>query len=439
MITKKKMRAAAIGAVTIASVLVAAGAASAVTQGNGSAGAVYVYDTNGAATTNSTSFGWSDDAIASSSAANQNGVFTCNANSTGSFAFITLASKSNAATTPSTWDASKSLGSRVASKDLLNVNLAPSSFNLGAPAGVKNAGGSYYLGVACTSANGLTVEAAYYRTVSVTATSGAYSTTDTVLTNQFRVTTAPQSQTVAAGSDVTFTAAYGGTDPAAGTNIKWQKAESTATSTWADVPSATTGTLVVTGVTIDADSGDLYRAAVSNDNGSNFIYSDAATLTVSATTGSVGLNATVVNAVDGTLSLAVPANASVTFGAASLISNFSTSTGSLPNITVNDARVHSRPGWDLTAAVSAFSFSTNTISNTQLGLVPFKVSATAAGTSAGATQTAGSAVYPAIIASGLPANTVGNTVINGGLTFVAPQEKPAGTYTSTMTLTLTSK
>ncbi len=439
MISKKKMRAAAIGAVTIATVLVAAGAASAVTQGNGSAGAVYVYDTNGAATTNSTSFGWSDDAIASSSAANQNGVFTCNANSTGSYAFITLASKSNAATTPSTWDASKSLGSRVASKDLLNVNLAPSSFNLGAPAGVKNAGGSYYLGLACTSNNGLTVEAAYYRTVTVTATSGAYSTTDTVLTNQFRVTTQPQSQTVAGGSDVTFTAAFGGTDPAAGTNIKWQKAESTATSTWADVPSATTGTLVVTGVTIDADNGDLYRAAVSNDNGSSFIYSDAATLTVSATTGSVGMNATVVNAVDGTLSLAVPANASVTFGAATLVSNFSTSTGVLPNITVNDARVHSRPGWNLTASVSDFSFSTNTISKSQLGLVPAVVSATAAGTSAGSTLTAGTAVYPAVIATGLAANTVGNTVLNGALTFVAPQDKPAGTYTSTMTLTLTSK
>lgn len=440
MISKKKMRAAAIGAVTIATVLVAAGAASAVTQGNGSAGAVYVYDTNGAATTNSTSFGWSDDAIASSSAANQNGVFTCNANSTGSYAFITLASKSNAATTPSTWDASKSLGSRVAAKDLLNVNLAPSSFNLGAPAGVKNAGGSYYLGLACTSNNGLTVEAAYYRTVTVTATSGAYSTTDTVLTNQFRFTTQPQSQTVAAGSDVTFTAAFGGTDPAAGTNIKWQRAESGTPTTFVDVPGATTGTLILTGASIANDSGAVYQAVASNNSGSTYsITSSQAVLTVSSTTGSVGMNATVVNAVDGTLSLAVPANASVTFGAATLVSNFSTSTGVLPNITVNDARVHSRPGWNLTASVSDFSFSTNTISKSQLGLVPAVVSATAAGTSAGSTLTAGTAVYPAVIATGLAANTVGNTVLNGALTFVAPQDKPAGTYTSTMTLTLTSK
>ena len=437
MISKKKMRTVAVGVVTIATVLVAAGAASAVTQTNGSAGALYVYDTNSASTTNSTVFGWSDDAIASSSSANASGVFTCNTNSTGSFAFLTAATKS--ATAPSTWDASKSLGSRVSNKDLASVNLAPSSLNLGAPAGVKSAGGSYYLGVACTSNNGLTVEAAYYRTVSVTAGSGAYSTTDTPVTNAFRVTTQPVSQTVAAGSNVTFTAAFGGTDPAAGTNIKWQKAEATANTVFTDVAGATTGTLVVSAVTIADDSGDKYQALVSNDNGSTFITSDVATLTVSSTTGSVGLNATVVDAQDGTLSLAVPSSASVTFGSAVLVANKSTSTGSLPNITVNDARVHTRPGWNLTASVTDFSYLTNSISKTQLGLVPAVVSATAVATTAGVTQTAGTASYPAVIATGAANNTVGNTVLNGALTFVAPQEKPAGTYTSTMTLTLVSK
>lgn len=437
MFTQKKIRTVVVGVVTIATVLVAAGAASAVTQTNGSAGAVYVYDTNGSSTTNSTVFGWSDDAIASSSSANQNGVFTCNANSTGSFAFVTAASK--AATSPSTWDASKSLGSRVVNKDLLSVNLAPSSFNLGAPAGVKSAGGSYYLGVACTSNNGLTVEAAYYRTVSITAGSGAYSTTDTPVTNQFRVTTQPVSQTVAAGSNVTFTAAFGGTDPAAGTNIKWQKAESGTPTVFADVVGATTGSLTVSNVTIADDNGDNYRAQVSNDNSATFITSDVATLTVSSTTGSVALSASTVAAEDGTLSLSVPSSASVTFGSAVLVANRSTSSGSLPNITVVDARVASRPGWNLTASVTDFTYLTNSISKAQLGFVPAKVSATAVATQAGATQVAGSAVYPAVIATGDAANTVGNTVINGTFTFVAPQEKPAGTYTSTMTLTLTSK
>ena len=294
--------------------------------------------------------------------------------------------------------------------------------------------------MAGTGNTGLPVEAASSRTGRVTATTGAYSTTDTILTNQFRFTTQPQSQTVAAGTDVTFTAAFGGTEPAAGTNIKWQRAESGTPTNFVDVASATTGTLVLQGASIVSDSGAVYRALASNDNGSTYsITSDSAVLTVSSTTGSVGMNAPVVNAVDGTLSLAVPASSSVTFGAATLVSNFSTSTGVLPNITVNDARVHSRPGWNLTASVSDFPFSTNTISKSQLGLVPAVVSATAEGTSAGVTLTAGTASYPAVIATGLAAYKVGNTVLNGALTFVAPQEKPAGTYTSTMTLTLTSK
>ncbi len=440
MLSNKKMGTVSVGVLTLAAVLVATGAASAVTQGNGSDAALYVYDTNGALTSNSSAFGWSSDAISSSSATNGNAVFTCNANSTGSYAFITLASKANAAKTPSSWDASKSLGSRVTNKDLLTVNMAPASFNLGAPASVKSAGGSYYLGLACTSNNGLTVESAYYRTVSVTAGTGAYMTTDTIATNAFRFTTQPQSQTVAAGSNVSFTAAYDGSEPAPGTNLKWQRAESATPTTFVDVAGATTGTLVLSGASIANDSGAVYQALASTDNGATYsITSSQAVLTVSSTTGSVALNASVVNAQDGTLSLSVPAAASVTFNGATLVNNFSTSTGSLPNITVNDARVHSRPGWNLTASVNDFSYLTNSISKTQLGLVPALVSATAVATTAGVTQAAGTAVYPAVIATGAANNTVGNTVLNGALTFVAPQEKVAGIYTSTMTLTLVSK
>ena len=57
----------------------------------------------------------------------------------------------------------------------------------------------------------------------------------------------------------------------------------------------------------------------------------------------------------------------------------------------------------------------------------------------GTTQVAGSATYAATFAEGAPQNSVGNTVLNAALTFVAPQDKPAGTYHSTMTLTVVSK
>jgi hypothetical protein len=456
MFTKKKMRSVAVGVVTIATVLVAAGAASAAPQDNGSAGPVYIYNTGSSSvpTGNAATFLWDATATASSASDSKLGVFTCNANSTGSSAFIALASKStvtagvnshDAATKPDNWDASKSLGPRTSNKDLLAVNLAPSTFNLGAAAGVKAAGGSYYLGVACTSNDGLTVESAYYRTVSVTAGTGTYSTTDAIITSQFRFTTQPQSQTAAVGADVTFTAAFGGTEPYAGASYQWTRAEAGTPSTFVNVGSSittTTASLVLRNAQIANDDGAVYKVVATDTNGGT-ITSNPAVLSVSATTGSVALNAPVANANDGTLSLAVGAG-SVTFGAAALNVpghvNFSTSTGTLPSITVNDARVHSRPGWTLAAEVEDFTFATvNTISKAQLGLVPSLVSATAVGTSAGSSQVAGAAVYPATIASGLPNQTVGNTVLSGALTFVAPQEKPAGTYTSTMTLTVTSK
>ena len=439
MFSQKKIKAVAVGVVTIAAVLVAAGAASAVTQTNGSTGAAYFYGTGGV-TNNSTVVPWTTFNTASSSPSSADGVFTCSGTATGAYAFISLASRSNSATTPASWEGAKLIRTLTTDKNVANTNISPSSFNLGtAPTGPKSSGGNYYLGIACTNTNGTVVEAAYYRTVAVTATSGAYQTTDTPATNQFRVGTQPVSQTVAAGSNVTFTAAYAGNEPTAGTNIKWQKAESSANTVFTDVANAITGTLVVNAVTVADDSGDIYKALVSNDNGATFISSDPATLTVSETTGSVDMSATTVAPVEGTLSLSVPAQASVTFNAATLVNNYSTSTGTLPNVTINDNRYQGKQGWDLKADLTNFSYLTNTINKSQLGLVPAFVSATANGTAAGVTQTAGSAVYPATIASGTPANIVGNTVINAGMTLVAPRDVAPGTYTSKMTLTLTSK
>jgi hypothetical protein len=438
MFSKKKMRMAAAGAITIATVLVASGAASAIVQGNGSAGAVYLYDGAGQSTTNSTVFAYNADAIGSSSAANQNGSFTCSNTSLTAAVFLAPSASQSNATTKGSWTAYAELGNLDADKLINTPNLNLSFLNKGSTT-FKDAGGSFYLGVACLNNGGLTVTSANYRTISMNA-GGAWSTTDTILTNQFRVTTQPQSQTVAAGANVTFTAAFGGTEPTSGTNIEWQKAESGSNVFAAVSPAVTTGTLVINNVTVADDNGDRYKARVSNDNGVNWIDSDLATLTVSATVGSVDMNAPVVQAVDGTLSLSVPANASVTFGAATLVSNFSTSVGNLPNITVNDARVQSRPGWNLTATVTDFTYQTNTISKSQLGFTPTFVSATAAGTSVGAALTAGAANWASpVLATGLANNDVGNTIINGELKFVAPQKSVAGTYTSKMTLTVASK
>jgi len=162
------------------------------------------------------------------------------------------------------------------------------------------------------------------------------------------------------------------------------------------------------------------------------------------TTGTVALAPTTASATNGALSLTVPAGAAATFSAPSLVNNKSTTVGTLGAVTVNDGRVVTRNGWDLSANVADFvntADATSTISKVQLGLAPSVTTAgtTATGVTAAAAQVAGSASYPAAFASGAAANTVGDSVLNAGLTFVAPQEKAAGTYTSTLTLTVVSK
>jgi hypothetical protein len=161
-------------------------------------------------------------------------------------------------------------------------------------------------------------------------------------------------------------------------------------------------------------------------------------------TGSIALSATTTAAVNGTLSLSVPANAAANFGAPTLVNNKSTTTGTLPNVTVVDGRVVTRQGWTLSANVADFVNATDnaiTIGKTNLGVAPSVVagSTTATGVTAGTATVAGSAAYPMTFAEGAANNTVGNSVLGGNLTFVAPQEKAAGTYTSTLTLTLVSK
>lgn len=161
-------------------------------------------------------------------------------------------------------------------------------------------------------------------------------------------------------------------------------------------------------------------------------------------TGTVALAPTTTAASPGVLSLTVPAGAAATFSAPALVNNVSTTLGTLGAVTVNDGRFLTAQGWDLSANVADFvnaADATNTIAKKQLGVAPSVTVAgtTATGVTAAAPQVAGSAVYPAAMASGAASNTTGSSVIDAGLTFLAPQAKAAGTYTSTMTLTVVSK
>jgi hypothetical protein len=169
---------------------------------------------------------------------------------------------------------------------------------------------------------------------------------------------------------------------------------------------------------------------------------------VTPPTGSADLHlkATTLAAADGVLSLVAPTNTTVLIGNPVLdpISKLSTSTGTLGDVTVSDGRVVTHRGWELSAAVTDFALegdASKTIGKAQLGFAPKIVSSPtgATGVTKAAAQPAGSAVYAAAFAAADNGPVVGNTVVNADLTFVAPATAAAGTYNSTLTLTLVGK
>lgn len=157
----------------------------------------------------------------------------------------------------------------------------------------------------------------------------------------------------------------------------------------------------------------------------------------------IDLEATTIAAADGALTLSVPAGAKAVFGAATLVNQLSTSTATLPEVTVSDARVVTRPGWTLTHSVADFVSGANTIDAKHLGVAPKLVATgtTSTSASAAAAQLAGSALKSGVSFAEAAAGpeSLGDTKLSADLKLVAPADAPAGTYTSKMTLTLVSK
>ncbi|MFF2051044.1 hypothetical protein ACFVU2_05525 [Leifsonia sp. NPDC058194] len=158
-------------------------------------------------------------------------------------------------------------------------------------------------------------------------------------------------------------------------------------------------------------------------------------------TGDIALEATTVAAQDGALSLVVPSGAKATLGTASLVGGLSTSTGTLPAFTVDDQRVVSKPGWNLTASTANFvngADASKTIDAKQLGVKP-TIATNPGGVVAGTEHVAGDATAFSGFASAPAGTGTGATSLSADLKLVAPAGTPAGTYASTMTLTLVSK
>lgn len=91
--------------------------------------------------------------------------------------------------------------------------------------------------------------------------------------------TQPLAQTAVDGA-ATFTVVA--TASSGTVTYQWQKKESTAGSRWINIADATTDTLALTGLTVEADNGDQYRVVLGSDSGAKKVNSDAAVLTVTA-------------------------------------------------------------------------------------------------------------------------------------------------------------
>jgi hypothetical protein len=169
----------------------------------------------------------------------------------------------------------------------------------------------------------------------------------------------------------------------------------------------------------------------------------AVTITNAAQTAPRDLQAIIATSVDGVFALVGPANTTpAVIGTPTLdpITGESVSTGTLGAFSVKDDRSITKKGWTLTADVNNFVNGATSIDKKALGLKPIISNNSGPGTPVlGAEQLAGSAVYGMQFAQ-LAAGTYSTlSQFDAGLTFRAPLGTPAGTYTSTLTLTLVSK
>jgi hypothetical protein len=151
----------------------------------------------------------------------------------------------------------------------------------------------------------------------------------------------------------------------------------------------------------------------------------------------ITLSATTIAPADGTLSFVVPSNQPAVIGNPALVNGLSTSTGTLGQITVSDSRAISHKGWTLTSKVADFASANGTIAASQLLVTPKVVGTPISGVTAAAAGAASNTDKP--FAEAGDGSIVGDTVLDADLKFVAPATAAAGTYTSKMTLTLTSK
>jgi hypothetical protein len=415
-------------------------------QSNGSFGALYLYDGSYALTSAGT---WAGQVVGSASGTASDTVLTCPATSNGAFTFLSTAANTG---TPASWNAKAPLTFSSGTKNILQPDLSPASQVNGNADGVKTNGGTYNLGVACTSNSGVTLQAAFYRTITVTAGTGAWTAAAPAVetsgaslpTPTWAVTTVSahdgrEAGSVWVGDVLTASMNQVGVFPADyTTSYQWKRNGN-------PIASQTGATYTV----VDADgyakvSVDVIYTSAGTSVTKNSIQTPMILGGSAVLGGNVTMSAGVSGMQNGFLELSIPANAAATFGTPAIENNYSVTRGTLGAVQINDTRWITTDGWDLQADVATFVSGANSITKNNLGITPSVVLAStkATGVTAAAGTVAGTATYPTAIASAAKMADLGDTgvtVLNANLVLRAPRTTPAGTYTSTVTLTLATK
>jgi Bacterial Ig-like domain (group 3) len=445
--------------------------------------------------------------------------------------YIPFLSLPGAERTPKAWKA-WSDPSLLGGVGALLPNVAPGAMLYGAPGAVKASGGTFSMGIAYTDSAivaSTNVVKAYYVTVNVDATTGAWKFSTYVPKPATTTALTTSASAVAAGDPVTLTATV---SPATATgNVTFNEGStllgtsasaagiatltttalaagshaitatyagdaaftgSTSSAVTVTVNTGPDSSLLVAGnagsvtaslsgtvatlsvpatlngkkVNVFGYSAPVFLAQVTISGGSlqvnvaSFTTGTHQIAIVDATNGTIlgwvtvtipnaaqtaprDLQAVIATSIDGTFALIGPDNTTpAVIGNPTLdpITGESVSTGTLGAFQVKDDRSISKKGWTLTADVNNFVNGATSIDKKALGIKPILGVNSGPGLpTVGAEQIAGSAVYAMQFAE-LVAGTYSTTTnLNADLKFRAPLGTTAGTYTSTLTLTLVSK
>lgn len=432
------------------------------TQTNGSDGPLYIW--NAANTALITSGAYTTSAIAAGSKTDVNAPLTCPAGSDGAAAFVSKQgnerrsiSTATGSDLPNGWIAQTGASFSSGTKNVIGANIKISGLTNGSSSDVKVAG-NYSLGIACTSSSGAVVDKVFYVYITTTGSAGDWTAAATdysypTPTLSYTQAVANQNHTPNAfalphvGDTINAVIDAASIPDGFAVHYQWKSG------------ATNVGTDSATYTTVDNDAGKTFTVVATYTRSgytdvSRTSLSSAAVEGTAVVSGAITVNANVVAASNGQLSLDV-ATTSVTLTGALNGSNKSESTGTLPNVIVNDGRVTSLDGWKLTASVTDFTNSGVTpsavIDKTQLAITPNIVSKPTDGNAVANTARSVGAAFSGInsneylLAKAEPitgATTdktyVGATTVNAALKLVAPQWKPAGTYSATMTITVTS-